>query len=317
VNNKKLLFILLSLWFLLLGNFSAASVIEYQQAIDAYNVGDYKTSLKLMLPLAKKGFSKAQYNLGVMYDKGKGVDKNIKKAKKWFQFAAEKGHDKAQYNLGLIYGKGKGIEKDYSKAFKWLSLAADQGNGKAQTNLGWMYEMGKGVPKDFKKAAYWYQLASDQGLAKAKEKLNLLLNHDKEKLNQATNGSKSLKSLKEKNSQEIKNFPKAIPSLGLEINKTPDEYAKEIIISNDSDIGAQQNLQLTKKTEAQVHFGLGVRFENGQGVPQDYNEAIRWYRLAAEQGHAKAKEKLDLLLNKIKEHFQGNTSSLNKLESGD
>ena len=143
-----------------------------------------------------------------------------------------------------------------------------------------------------------------------------MLNQNKEKLNQATNGYKSLTSLKEKNSQEIKNFPKAIPSLGAEINKTPDENAKEIVIPKYSDIGVQQNLQLSKKTEAQIHFGLGVRFENGQGVPQDYNEAIRWYRLAAEEGHAKAKGKLDLLLNKIKERFQGNTSSLNKLESG-
>tara|TARA_Y100001936_G_scaffold55005_1_gene53853 strand:- start:2206 stop:3153 length:948 start_codon:yes stop_codon:yes gene_type:complete len=314
VNNKKLLFILSSLLFLLFTNSSTASVIEYEQAIDAYNVGDYKTSLKLMLPLAKKGFSKAQYNLGVMYDKGKGVDKNIKKAKKWFQFAAEQGHDKAQYNLGLIYGKGKGIEKDYSKAFKWLSLAADQGNGKAQTNLGWMYETGKGMKKDFKKAAYWYQLASDQGFAKAKEKLNLLLSQNKEKLHQATNDSKSLISLKEKSSQEITDFPKASPSLGAEINQNPDENAKEMVTPTEAEMGEQQNLHLIKKTEAQVHFGLGVRFENGQGVPQDYNEAIRWYRLAADQGHSKAKEKLDLLLNKIKEYFKENTDSLNKFE---
>jgi len=317
VNNKKLLFILLILWFLLLGNFSVASVIEYQQAIDAYNVGDYKTSLKLMLPLAKKGFSKAQYNLGVMYDKGKGVDKNIKKAKKWFQFAAEQGHDKAQYNLGLIYGKGKGVDRDYSKAFKWLSLAADQGNGKAQTNLGWMYEMGKGVPKDFKKAAYWYKLASDQGLAKAKEKLNLLLNQNKEKLHQFTNDSKSLISLKEKSSQKIKDFPKASPSLGAEINQTLDENTQKIVTPAEIDIGAQQNLHLIKKTEAQIYFGLGVRFESGQGVPQNYNEAIRWYRLAADQGHVRAKEKLDLLLKKIKKHFKKNTGSLSNFESGD
>jgi hypothetical protein len=26
----------------------------------------------------------------------------------------------------------------------------------------------------------------------------------------------------------------------------------------------------------------------GNGVPQDYTEAMKWYRLAAEQGHAKA-----------------------------
>ena len=48
-----------------------------------------------------------------------------------------------------------------------------------------------------------------------------------------------------------------------------------------------------------------MRFERGEGVPQDYNEAIRWYRLAADQGHGKAQEKLNMLLDKVKEHFDG------------
>ena len=29
-------------------------------------------------------------------------------------------------------------------------------------------------------------------------------------------------------------------------------------------------------------------YDNGQGVPQDYAEAVRWYRKAAEQGHSDA-----------------------------
>ena len=33
---------------------------------------------------------------------------------------------------------------------------------------------------------------------------------------------------------------------------------------------------------------LGVCYQNGQGVPQDYHEAIKWFRRAAEQGHAAA-----------------------------
>ena len=37
---------------------------------------------------------------------------------------------------------------------------------------------------------------------------------------------------------------------------------------------------------------LGVMYENGKGVPQDYAEAVRWYRLAAEQGNALGQGKL-------------------------
>ena len=34
---------------------------------------------------------------------------------------------------------------------------------------------------------------------------------------------------------------------------------------------------------------------NGQGVPQDYEEAIKWYRLAAEQGYASAQYNLGVM----------------------
>ena len=59
---------------------SIALVTEFQKAVDAYNREDYKTSYKLMLPLAKKGLAQAQYNLGVMYGNGKGVAKDYSKA---------------------------------------------------------------------------------------------------------------------------------------------------------------------------------------------------------------------------------------------
>ena len=38
---------------------------------------------------------------------------------------------------------------------------------------------------------------------------------------------------------------------------------------------------------AAVQVGLGVMYEHGHGVPQDYAQAMKWYRLAAEQGLAK------------------------------
>jgi hypothetical protein len=46
---------------------------------------------------------------------------------------------------------------------------------------------------------------------------------------------------------------------------------------------------------ADAQYSLGVRYENGKGVPQDYAEAFRWYRLAAEQGNAPAQFKLGVM----------------------
>ncbi|MDA8785705.1 sel1 repeat family protein, partial [Planktomarina temperata] len=36
-------------------------------------------------------------------------------------------------------------------------------------------------------------------------------------------------------------------------------------------------------------------YSDGQGVLQDYKEAIKWYRLAAEQGHAMAQTNLGIM----------------------
>jgi TPR repeat protein len=50
---------------------------------------------------------------------------------------------------------------------------------------------------------------------------------------------------------------------------------------------------------AVAQSNLGYMFQHGQGVAQDRAEAIRWYRLAAAQGHARAKSNLKSLGAKL------------------
>ena len=47
-----------------------------------------------------------------------------------------------------------------------------------------------------------------------------------------------------------------------------------------------------------LHFNLGVMYHTGQGVPQDYALAIKWYRLAADQGNAGAQYNLGVMYDK-------------------
>ena len=42
---------------------------------------------------------------------------------------------------------------------------------------------------------------------------------------------------------------------------------------------------------AAAQGNLGRMYANGEGVPEDDAEAVRWYRLAAEQGYAAAQLK--------------------------
>ena len=43
------------------------------------------------------------------------------------------------YNLGFMYDNGRGVTQDYAEALKWYRLAAELGLADAQTWLGLMY----------------------------------------------------------------------------------------------------------------------------------------------------------------------------------
>ena len=44
-----------------------------------------------------------------------------------------------------------------------------------------------------------------------------------------------------------------------------------------------------------AQFNLAAMYAKGHGVPQSYAEAVKWYRLAAEQGFAMARANLGLI----------------------
>ena len=45
---------------------------------------------------------------------------------------------------------------------------------------------------------------------------------------------------------------------------------------------------LADQGDAYAQYNLGLKYDNGEGVPEDDAEAAGWYRLAADQGHADA-----------------------------
>ena len=50
--------------------------------------------------------------------------------------------------------------------------------------------------------------------------------------------------------------------------------------------------------ESECQFWLGLMHANGQGVPQDYSQAVAWYRLAAGRSHAVAQYNLGVLYDR-------------------
>ena len=57
---------------------------------------------------------------------------------------------------------------------------------------------------------------------------------------------------------------------------------------------------LAEEGNAAAQNNLGLMYDNGWGVPQDYKESVYWYRLAVEQGYATAQYNLGLLYEKGK-----------------
>lgn len=115
---------------------------------------------------AQKGYPAAQYDLGLLYIKGDGVEKDEEVAVKWFKKAAEQGYPAAQYTLGLCFRVGMGVEQDEEEAVTWFAEAAQQEHGGAQYALGMHYFKGDGELDD-EEAVKWFIKAAEQGHAGA------------------------------------------------------------------------------------------------------------------------------------------------------
>lgn len=120
---------------------------------------------------AETGDAEAQFKLGVLYEKGRGVKRDQAQAFYWYGKAAAQGYAKAQTNLGYCYESGQGTKRDREEAFYWYGKAAERGEVYAQTYLGHYYEISRDARQERDQAVYWYGKAAKQGHAQAQFKL--------------------------------------------------------------------------------------------------------------------------------------------------
>ena len=163
---------------------------DYPEAVKWYRKaavqGDIESQKRLII-MRKKGLSdsrqptvppqwqgsttdpQSQYDLGVMYFMGIGVEKNYVTASDWFRKSANQNYPKAQHDLALMILQGKDANQDALEAYKWFHLAANQGDGPSQYQLGLMlsHGKGKGIPQHFILAYMWFKIAAVNGIKKA------------------------------------------------------------------------------------------------------------------------------------------------------
>ena len=119
---------------------------------------------------AEAGDLEAQYELAMMYLKGRGVAADGKVALRYLQDGADKGDVKSITRLGIVSFKGEVGRADYKKALQLFDRVSGE-SVLAQYYLGEMYASGAGVKRDYATAIDWYKKAADGGFNRASGKI--------------------------------------------------------------------------------------------------------------------------------------------------
>jgi len=97
---------------------------------------DSEMARQLTERAARNGNRIAMHDLALYYAEGRGgVEADLPTAANWFEKAAERGVVDSQFNLGVLFESGQGLPKNMADAFVWYSIAAKQGDQFAKTRV--------------------------------------------------------------------------------------------------------------------------------------------------------------------------------------
>ncbi|NKB32149.1 MAG: hypothetical protein GKR91_03540 [Pseudomonadales bacterium] len=134
---------------------------DYEKGVNAAFDGDYETAFREFTIAAEEGLHLAQYNLGILYFTGQGVEQDFDQAFKWTKAAAEQGHINAQVNLGSLYFDGQGTRQNNVLGIDWFKSAARGGHATAAFALAKMYQEGDPMSQDLVEAHTWAAKAAN------------------------------------------------------------------------------------------------------------------------------------------------------------
>lgn len=137
------------------------SKAEYNLGLLYFSNKKYKKSLKWLRKASKK-CPEALASLGRMYEQGYGIRKDYTRALNLYCKSIEKGGIKAYFAIAFMYYYGKGVQRDYTQALLNFERSARAGNKSAYFNAGLMYEKGLGTLKNLQKALEYYKSAQTE-----------------------------------------------------------------------------------------------------------------------------------------------------------
>ena len=224
--------------------------------------------------LEKKGHDdKLQYRLGWMLLNGVGTEKDIVRARSYFEKSAAVGNPFACYQLAkLILSEDTPAPEDVQKALGWLRQSVDAENPNAQYFLAKLCLEGKHVPQNATEAARLFTLAAEQGSEFAAYRLGKLYL-----------GGEGV----------LKDVERALRWLGFAAEKKNQyaEYALGVLYIKGEDVpkDAAKAIAFFKRAAEQgseyAQYRLGKIYLTGEDAPKDVETALRYLTDAAEQGN--------------------------------
>ncbi len=102
--------------------------------------------------------------------------KNVRAAVRWFEAAAAQGVVVAYFNLGLIHERGLGIDRNLLAAMKWYKKCAEADFAPAFINLARLYESGDAIMRDRAAALQLRLRAWRNGINRARQNPIVVMN---------------------------------------------------------------------------------------------------------------------------------------------
>ncbi len=238
--------------------------------------GEYTEAFTLAKCAADQGLAEAQTLLSKFYFEGIGTSVDFAEAFRYAKLAAESGDDGAYYNIGIFYLRGIGTEINNELGMDYLKLAADRGNAEAQHEVGAYYFNAPEPIKDLKKGLLYLKMAGDQGLDKA-----------------LFNLAKCCYYLGDKTENHVAATCRYLETAAKRGNSDA-QYVLEGFVKDkdgkiiDRDCDFRFNMVAAKAGDAVGQLQIAIRYLNGKGIDQSREEALRYFKLAADQGLVEA-----------------------------
>lgn len=227
--------------------------------------------------------------------------------------------------IGYMYQEGFGLQKNEKTAFSWLERAANAGDPWGASRLSDYYAQGIATKQDLLTAFKWKNIAVERGQTTALCELGRMYRYGKgvekdsvkaiELYNKGVD-AEDVGCMDELGHElyrgeiTIKDYPRARALLLKAFEAGYENRAAfELGYMNATGLGGSTDFQqalkfygiAAKNGNVWAQNNLGYMYEKGSGVIMDTNAALRWYKSAADGGNPTAKTNFDNLSARLEE----------------